>query len=268
MKNAMYGFTYRGYRLRECEIEEKNEGFYTELLDRINDLLCCSRENYSKPFFVWFVLKFPAESRFAKRNDNEVFCKFMEALRKSYMEKSPTRSYHPDGRARIPLPLYIWARELSDSGQYHYHVTIVLNGQIGQDPQSVFYRARDLWAGCINRAAKAEDLMNGTNDREVTEYFYPESIPMDFGDSDYRDLESGKLSPLSRGGYRIEHWKNHETVVADYHTLYEFLSYYAKVYSKIRNEDLIRKTKSFGCSQMPRYREIIDEIDLIMRGNK
>jgi hypothetical protein len=275
MRKKIYGEVYRGYPLRKCEIDEKNEGFYQEPLDRINDLLCCCRENYKKVFFVWFVLKFPKESRFAKRNDNEVFCKFIEELRRSYMSKCPRRKFHPDGREIIPLPLYIWARELSDSGQYHYHVTIVLDGQIAQDPQKVFYRARDLWANFINRAARLEDKKLGRCS-DNTEYFAPFRISMDFGSNDYRDTKCGRLSPFRKGGYRIFHYMRQEQVIAHYDAMFEFLSYYAKIYSKPCHEELIqgiakdprKKPKNFGCSQIPRYTETVRDIELRVRPNE
>ncbi|SHO50425.1 YagK/YfjJ domain-containing protein [Desulfopila aestuarii] len=287
MRNEVHGEKYRKYPLRQCEIKEKNIGFYREPLCRINDLFCYCRENYSKTLYIWFELKFPTDSRFAKRNDNEVLCRFIEALRKYYKEKYPMQEFHQDGRRRIPLPLYLWARELSITGQYHYHVTIVLNGQVIQKPHFVLAHVKKLWAGCINRAALQEDegkrkdlaeneisVDSNRNSIDIeTEFFSPEIIPVEYGYNKYRNLENYKESPFDYGAYRIDHYQERKDVLARYDALYEFFSYYAKIYSKScceefsqpRPKDPSRKPKNFSCSQIPRYRETVREIDERMR---
>lgn len=234
MKTIINAAYYNGYELRRCSDAKMDQGFYQETLDRINDLICCSREYYSKATFITFILKFPSQFTLSHEDGNLYVSRLLNTFRNWYLDKYPTNK----------PPLYLWVREQSSTGQIHYHVVLVVNGQY------------------IQQGGRVWDYINMRWNSYFSEYG---PAPVDFG---YTRAQYGSNDDnvFKFGAVKIDHSKVHSVVVYSYRDVYEHLSYFAKVYSKIHSDDPRIKSKNFGCSRMKRSQESIEEVDLRIRG--
>lgn len=140
MRSKFHGSTYNNHPLN---ISNKNhQGFYTEILEPIDSLMEHMVGKYSQVLFVRFDLTYPANTDFSYQNDNNLFSRFIGSL---------TRQCKRWGFD----PQYLWARELSPhTGQFHYHVMMLLNGRKIQDANIIFNHAIKLWNGYFGRDSK------------------------------------------------------------------------------------------------------------------
>jgi len=204
MRRVHYGETYNGMQL-SCSVKNNN-GFYTEILEAIQSAFEYMLDKHSKVFFTSFVIKFPTGSEYANLWDNSLFSRFIEALildckRKGYGQ------------------IYLWTREWSTTGQVHYHLILLFNGNKIQNAYGVLEKATKLWQGCLG-------VTNGKGLVHLCEQ----------GDS-----ENGY------GGVNI---RRHEARFQEnYHKCFELASYLAKRYSK---DNVSIYTNQFSRSRLPK----------------
>jgi hypothetical protein len=134
MRNVFSGNTYNGFNLSSSK--KNNKGFYLEILETIQSLFEHMIKRHGKVFFSMFVLKFPAGSASIYPNDNSLLSRFIEALVRHYQRHKCD-------------PSYLWVREVSSTGQVHYHLILFLNGDLIQNGYGILQRATDLWARCL-----------------------------------------------------------------------------------------------------------------------
>ncbi|MBV5340718.1 MAG: inovirus-type Gp2 protein [Deltaproteobacteria bacterium] len=134
MRKVFCGNSYNGFELSSSE--KNNEGFYREILQAIDSLFNDMLMRHGKVFFSMFVLKYPAGSASLYPNDNSLLSRFIEALSLFYK------------RRKVDLR-YLWVREFSSTGQVHYHLILLLNGDLIQNGYGILQRATELWEGCL-----------------------------------------------------------------------------------------------------------------------
>jgi len=134
MRNVFSGNTYNGYDLSNSE--KNNQGFYAEILQAIGALFDSMIKRHGKVFFTMFVLKYPSGSASTYPSDNSLLSRFIEALTLYYKRKKVD-------------PTYLWVREVSTTGQVHYHFTILVNGDFVQNGYGILQRATELWQRCL-----------------------------------------------------------------------------------------------------------------------
>ncbi len=113
MRSVFTGDMYNGNRLSRSE--KNDQGFYREILQRIYFLLEDMIKRHSCVFLVRFDLRYPDNSASHYPNNNALVSQFIEAFTR-YCSRE---NYDPR---------YLWVRELSDTGQFHYHFMLLLNG--------------------------------------------------------------------------------------------------------------------------------------------
>lgn len=247
MRKITYGPFYRTYLLSNCSEKKRELGFYEDILDCINDFLCCCREHNSKIYFLQYVLKFPSAYSNSHMDGNAILSKFLEAVTRRYKRLMPSREYHPSGQEKISLPLYFWVREQSNTGEKHYHLVMAFDGHRVESPHKINHYVYKRW----------------------NKYFSSELgiAPVDFGYSRLKNGWSQYEDLFKYGGLMIKHYQDHQTVVETYRKLFTVLSYYAKVYSKVQSNVPGRKPRNHGCSlKIPQYNEIVYEVDARIRG--
>lgn len=133
MRNIVYISSYSGYPL-SCSGKDQ-EGYYMEVLQAIDSLFSYMVQQHSSVFMTVFVVKFPSETPL-QYQENGLMSRLIEALTLHYKRKG----YDPK---------YLWAREISGTGQAHYHLMLLLNGNLIQNGYGVLNKATDLWGGCL-----------------------------------------------------------------------------------------------------------------------
>jgi len=134
MRNVFSGNTYNGYDLSYSE--KNDQGFYREILQASELLFNDMTMRHGKVFFSMFVLKYPAGSASFYPNDNSLLSRFIEALTLYCKRKKVD-------------PRYLWVRECSDTGQPHYHLMLLLNGDLVQNAHGILQKATELWQRCL-----------------------------------------------------------------------------------------------------------------------
>ena len=207
MRKIIHANSYHGYDL---SYSSKNvEGFYEEMLECIESYLDFVTDDYKKAFFVMFVVRYPTGMTEYLRNNNTRFLKFVEALRIYYKR----RNYKP---------MYFWAREHSvETDQWHYHLSLVLDGNKEQNGFNVLEKVTQLWEHSL-------------------------------GIGDGRGLvELCEVSTHNRyGGVKIDH--RDPSAPRLHRMCFEWISYLAKVYSKGKTPGEINQ---YGCSRIPKRRD-------------
>jgi hypothetical protein len=209
MRSVFIGNTYNGNALSEsCK---NNQGFYVEILQAIKLLLEEMINRHSSVFFVRFDLTYPAGSSLRYPDNNDLVSKFSETLA-LYCKR---KGYDPR---------YLWVRELSVTGQIHYHFMLLLNGNVIQNAHSLILGyATKLWQHYLG-IEDGKGLVHLCRSKENSCY--------------YDDLY---------GGVKIKRKDPHFQQV--YEKCYEIASYLAKRYSK---EGSPAYTNRFRCSRLNR----------------
>lgn len=148
MRKILYGNSYNGHIMSTSD--KRNEGYYEEILDKIDSLLGDMIRRHEKVLFTTFGVNYPANSAGQYPEDNSLISRFMEAL-----------ALHCKRRGYDPK--YLWARESSSTDQTHYHVMLLLNADITQNAHGIFNKATDLWQGCLG-IEDAGGLIHWRND--------------------------------------------------------------------------------------------------------
>ncbi len=119
--------------------ESKGQGCYTDILQRILDMLIYYISKHNKLLFIRFDVRFPAE--YYNDRSNQIFSEFIADLIKFYK------------RAGLD-PVYIWVREQSCEKHQHYHCILLLDGNKIQSYHHVLRQAEAMW----NRKLGVEQL--------------------------------------------------------------------------------------------------------------
>lgn len=205
MRKIFKGESYNGKDLSYSA--KRNQGFYVEMLDSIECYLDYVNSTYKKVFFTMLVVRYPAGSiPDYYRNNNERFSKFLEALL-IYFKRHKYK------------PLYFWAREESQStGQFHYHLALIFDGNQIQNGYGVLDKATQLWAHYLG-IKNGKGLIHRANTFKHYQY----------------------------GGVKVDH---NDELASEVHCMFfEWMSYLAKVYSKGGNPCHVNE---YGCSRIPR----------------
>ena len=192
MRKVFDGNMYNGHEL--VNSDKGHQGYYAEILDYIQLLLDGMINRHSSVLFVRFELKYPAGSSSLYPDDNDLVSKFSETFT-LYCNR---HRYDPK---------YIWVRELSGTGQVHYHFMLLLNGNIIQNThQLILGYATNLWQKYLG-IEDGKGLVHLCRSK-VYDYFY---------DDHY-------------GGVKIKRKDPHFQQI--YAKCYHVASYLAKCYSK------------------------------------
>lgn len=186
---------------------KRNKGFDVRLLNRMEIWLDYVTKRYSKSYFVRIDLTYPDQSKVDRvyADDNVLMREFMDTFKRWYTRRKIRTDYY-------------WVRERSTTGNQHYHVMFVLDGNIVRSRWPVLERAQILWA-------KKLKLESGKG--------YVECSRLEVNKIERRFLEMENSNP-----YRYE-------------TLFSVLSYMGKVYQK----DTPKGLNEFGHSRIPNLRE-------------
>jgi len=125
---------YEGYVLSQSD--KNYYGFYVEILEKIKSLLQYMVTNHNKVFFVMLVLKYPVGSVSMYPSNNSLLSSFLESFILNYKRKG----YDPK---------YLWVREQSSTGQFHYHLMLLFDGNKIQNAHGVLKDAIRLWSHCL-----------------------------------------------------------------------------------------------------------------------
>lgn len=86
---------------------------------------------------------------------NQVISRFFESFAKK-IQYHQKKVRERDGYARGSKVRYVWAREIGQAGQPHYHVLILLNrnayytlGRLGSERTNIISRMEESWAGAL-----------------------------------------------------------------------------------------------------------------------
>lgn len=205
MRDVMYGNNYNGYSLSDTS--KNDEGFYVEILIALEALLNEMTSRHDKVFFIMLTLKYPSLSDdiTGYPNNNSLLSDFLDKTRRFCKAKNYD-------------PLYLWVRELSSTGQFHYHLVLLLNGNLIQNAYNIKEKATKYWQNCLH-------------------------------------LEDGKgLVHLHTSGFHIDKYGGIKILRAaeDFQEIFEECikrgSYLAKCYSKGNSPPYVNE---FGCSRIP-----------------
>jgi len=203
MRSVITANTFNNLPLNRSE--KKDEGFYCEILQAIEALLGHMIQSHNKVFFIRLDLTYPAYSAYEYPGKNDLISRFIESL----------SLYH---KRKKHDPKYLWVRERSSTGQVHYHLMLLLNGDYVQNAHGVLVHANNLWQRCLN-VENAKGLVHLCTSAE------------------------GHYDPY--GGVMI---KRNATEYTQVHaTCFERASYLAKRYSKGGAPAYVNE---FGCSRL------------------
>lgn len=125
---------YQGYRLSQTT--HNDNGFHIVILEKIASILQYMVSKHNKVFFTMFVLKYPAGFVYMDPSSNSLLSRFLESLILAYKRKGCD-------------PKYLWVREQSNTGQFHYHLMLLFDGNKIQNAYGVLDYATRLWANCL-----------------------------------------------------------------------------------------------------------------------
>lgn len=134
MRNVLNSDRYKRYPLSETY--KNNEGFYLEILRGIKSLFDYMINKHNQVYFTMFSLRFPSGSMDRYPNDNTIMSNFIEML----IIQCNRRKYDPK---------YLWVREDSSTGQYHYHFILLLDGDYIQSAHIILQMATEIWQKCL-----------------------------------------------------------------------------------------------------------------------
>lgn len=99
-------------------------------MDRIQETLDKSLQEYPRTFVLNFVLRFPDENYDFYKLDSQLITRFFESL-KSQIASAQKRKAAQGKRTRSCNIRYVWAREFGEEkGKKHYHVALMLNNDV------------------------------------------------------------------------------------------------------------------------------------------
>ena len=202
MRKVLNGTSYNGYPLSKTR--KNDQGFYKEILQSVDSLLEYMIRRHSSVFLTMFIVKYPAGSASRYPNDNVLLSKFTEALIR-----------HCTGRHYDPK--YLWVRELSSTGQIHYHFMLLLDSNMIQNTDVLIrIKATEIWQRCL-----------GIEDGRGLVHLCPTGEKPDYGGIKLKRKDPQFQQKLER--------------------CYQWASYLAKCYSKGATPAYVNEV---GCSRL------------------
>ena len=200
MRNVLDVSSYNGFPLSKTT--KNDQGFYKEILQSLDSLFEYMIRRHSSVFFTMFIVKYPAGSAYP--NDNVLLSKFTEAL----IRHCAGRHYDPK---------YLWVRELSSTGQIHYHFMLLLDSNLIQNTKTlILYKATEIWRKCL-----------GVEDAKGLVHLCPTGEKPDYGGIKIKRKDEQFQQILER--------------------CYQWASYLAKCFSKGNTPAYVNE---FGCSRL------------------
>lgn len=192
--------------------ENKKQGCYKDILQRILDILTYYSSKHNKALFIRFDVRFP--SSYSNDRSNQTFSKFIACFIKFYKRNGLD-------------PAYIWVREQSYEQHQHYHCILLLDGNKIQSYYHVLRQAEEMWGNKVeanhsgliefcNKTRSGDGQTNGILIRRNKESF-PDIFRSCFHWASYLAKTSTKdSSPLwvrEFGSSRIPHgWQIHPQI--------------------------------------------------------
>lgn len=116
-------------RKLELPISKGNDGFYVQILAKINDQVSAMLSHHCK------VMVFRLDLRlYSPSMDNQVMTGFLKRYRKRLQTSL--------GLMRVG---YLWCREQHRANQHHYHLAVLVDGNQYQRPKALINIARQYW---------------------------------------------------------------------------------------------------------------------------
>lgn len=145
MRSITQETTFNGHPLSYSK--KNDDGCYKEILKAAHDLLNHMIQRHSSVFFTRFDLTFPENTAWQYQNNNELLSRFLETLIRHF-----DRQHHD--------PKYLWVREHSrETGQFHYHLMLLQDGNVTQNANGLRVYATQLWAKCLG-IESGEGILN------------------------------------------------------------------------------------------------------------
>ncbi|SKA70006.1 YagK/YfjJ domain-containing protein [Desulfobaculum bizertense] len=123
---------FKEYRIQGSR--DKDQACRSDILERMLSLLEEYEERHGKVFIMRMDVRYP-QNYFLNSKDRHM-PQFIAHLTKNLSRKGLD-------------PKYIWVREQSREKHQHYHVALILNGNLIQSPYKVFNKAEELWARAL-----------------------------------------------------------------------------------------------------------------------
>jgi hypothetical protein len=119
-----------------------NKGVSVPLVERLQLWLDFVVQKYSKSRFVRFDLHFPSVSRGAAYPDDNIpLSNFLNVLRRGLQRNKAYQPIRTD---------YFWVREQDSSVHHHYHIVLVLDGNIVKEGWHLRERLEEVWEWQLN----------------------------------------------------------------------------------------------------------------------
>ncbi|MBU1387741.1 MAG: inovirus Gp2 family protein [Proteobacteria bacterium] len=152
MKTVILTKTYNHFPLSYSN--KNNNGFYINILDSLQRLFNTMFYRHSQVFVIRLDLTYPTGIQYP--HDNVLFSRFIEAL--TLYCKRIRKSKRTGNLVGDYDPMYLWTREDSGTGQHHFHILLLLNGNKIQNGRGISEKAKELWNGCLG--VHAEGLVH------------------------------------------------------------------------------------------------------------
>lgn len=126
-----------------------------EYLDRLNQVIALSIQQYARVFAFRFDLRFPVYQYLPYADSNEVIERFFASF-KAKIRHNRNKALEDNRYAHDTVVRFVWCRELGQHGIPHYHSAILLNndafctlGQFEMGRQNLFNRLHQAWASAL-----------------------------------------------------------------------------------------------------------------------
>lgn len=176
-----------------------------------------ARESHNKVLLIRFDVRFPAEG-YLYGGGNQEISSLIKSLKASFA-------------AQLRDIQYAWARERIDSQHPHYHVMLLVNGAVMQNPYGLLRKTDEIW----NRILGGEY-------RGLIEF-------CDHRCMGHKTTGSVMMRRPSSEAEGVELMRQQQAYQAAYSDAIWRASYLAKSFSK---DETPHRKRTFGCSQIPR----------------
>lgn len=144
--------------IRSLKYAKGGQGYYLEILERIDDQMRAMLSHHGKVLFVRLDFHL-----YDYTPDNETYSNYIRRLRKWLLG---------NGHKRLG---YVWAREQAAAKSQHYHSVFMLNGNLNRHPYHLIEKAEYYWQewdlGTVYTPENSYKLVN-RDDEESFNFFY------------------------------------------------------------------------------------------------
>ncbi|MBO1254897.1 inovirus Gp2 family protein [Alteromonas sp. 5E99-2] len=231
--------TVTGRKWMTQPIMDIHNGCYTNILQRINELLIYTSKRYAKVLTIQGILHLPDSYNY---NDTEVITRFFKSLNEK-LNYQYSKALRNSKHANWPGMEYIWVREVgSDNrspGKPHYHFCIFLNGHA--------YSRLGIY--CPEQQTLFSKIVHSWRSALETKFLYS---PFVFSPSLVTFTKNGQTRLERYDGNSLDSFNREHA--NEYRKLFLRLSYFAKVNTKTSNDGI----RNFGSSRIPRNYEAVN----------